>query len=297
MRNLPLPSRDAALDDLKKALRTYRYRGKELGYAATEKDLEDIIALYDHYDGTGAEPCDALKGDTFSKELIEALYNAYDLTQENRKLDSIRELIFSDVELCPICGIDPAVELDHHLPRSVFKPLSIYTRNLVPLCHACNHTKSAGFGDQDEEERRFLHAYFDALPDLNFLVADIVIRDGGLVVEFKVSETIALPGKYGKRLTHQMTALNLNDRYKSEINTYISGHAVALHLHFGSGGAKSVRKFLKLQARYEVGEFYRNHWRPTLLNALAAHDEFTDGGFADVLPMPQDILDDIMDPN
>lgn len=293
MRNLPLPSRDLVREHLQKAIKTYRYKGETRGHNITLAELDQIIALYDLYDQDRAAPNDAFRGEEFPDTLIDALYKAYDLTQETRKLSSIREILFKNISLCPICGIDPAVELDHHLPRSVFKPLSIYTRNLVPTCHACNHAKLAGFGEQDEDEKRYLHAYFDELPDIRFLVADVEIRDSGLVVRFRILADLELPEGFAERLEEQMTVLKLNERYQQEINLYISSHAVSLHLQYSVSGKDSVRSFLNLQSRHEQRAFYRNHWRPTLLAALAQHDEFIDGGFADVLPLAPDILDDM----
>jgi hypothetical protein len=297
LRNLPLPSRDSARGDLVRAIRSYPYKGVVRGYTATEGDIEAILNLYNHYDDDSALPLDVLKGGAFPQRLVDALHDAFDLTQEKRKLNSIRKLVFSDVTLCPICGIGPAKELDHYLPRSVFKPLSIYTRNLVPLCHDCNHIKLAGFGDQDDAEKRYLHAYFDAIPDVDFLAANIEIRNGGLVVEFAINATEALPGRLAARLTNQFSALKLNQRYKQEVNTYLSSHAVSLHMANRAEGAKGVRLFLSLQARYELQAFYRNHWRPTLLHALVHHEEFVEGRFVEVLPMPIDILEDLAGPN
>jgi hypothetical protein len=291
MRNLPLPSRDAARQDLVKAITTYRYAGETRGHKITDDELDEVLALYDRYDQDSGQPCDELKGGELPPALTRELRKAYDKTQERGKLVSIREMLFANADLCPICGIDPASELDHHLPRSVFKPLAIYARNLVPMCHACNHAKLAGFCDAEAEERNFLHAYFNILPDADFLRADVDIRDGGLVIEFGVVENV-LPGDYAGRLADQMIALKLNDRYRSEVNTYISGHAITLHLHHASGGADKVRDFLNLQARYEKQALYRNHWRPTLLGALAAHDEFVTGGFTEVLPVPAEMLED-----
>jgi hypothetical protein len=293
MRNLPLPSRDMARHHLEKAIKMYRYKGEILGHTITPEELDQVLALYDLYDLQRAAPSDDFKGAVFPEGLSDALYKAYDLTQETRKLTSIREILFQNITLCPICGIDPVVELDHHLPRSVFKALAIYTRNLVPLCHACNHTKLAGFGAQGEEEKRFLHAYFDELPDVNFFAAKVEIREGGLIVQFRILTDAGLPLGFAERLQEQMTALKLNERYQQEINSYISGHAVSLHLQYSVNGKESVRSFLSLQARHERTAFYRNHWRPTLLAALAEHDAFIDGGFAQVLPLAADILEDM----
>ncbi|MFQ3456004.1 HNH endonuclease signature motif containing protein [Bradyrhizobium sp. UFLA01-814] len=293
MRNLPLPSRAAAREDLIKAIKTYRYNGEVRGYTATSEDIDAILELYDRYDEGAGLPLDVLKGTALSEHLVDALYDAYDFTQEKRKLWSVRNLIFSGVTLCPICGISPARELDHYLPRSVFKTLSIYARNLVPLCHHCNHVKLAGFGGQNEAEKRLLHAYFDAIPDVDFLKAEVDIRGPSLVVDFAIDGTVAAPLELIGRLTHQFTTLRLNQRYRQEINAYLSSHAVALHTSHRAGSANGVRRFLSLQARYELSAFYRNHWRPTLLHALATHNEFCDGRFKEVLPMPPSILDDL----
>ena len=151
MRNLPVPMRDGDRDDLKNALNTYQYRGEARGYTATDAEVDTLLTLYDEYDDTRAVPSEALKGNGLPVELTQALHDAYDSTQKNRKLCHIRDLVFSNVEFCPVCGIDPPAELDHYLPQSDFKPLAIYVRNLVPLCHACNHTKLGFFSETDNE--------------------------------------------------------------------------------------------------------------------------------------------------
>lgn len=292
MRNLPAPARDGDRADLKKAIRRYRYRGETRGHDITDAEIDAVVALYDRYEAEGGNACNALKGQQLPEPLRDLIYAAYDKTQGDRVLQSVRELIFTDVDLCPVCGIDPATELDHHLPRSTFKPLAIHTRNLVPMCHPCNHAKLAGF---DVDGGGFLHPYYDVLPDLDFLEATIDLTDGALVVSFAIDLAVALPEGYAGRLTGQMQALRLEERYQQEVNTYISSHAAALHLAFRGAGQAGVRKTLRLQTRYETRAFHRNHWRPALLRALTLHDDFTGGAFADILPMPEDMLDDLDD--
>jgi len=293
MRNLPLPTRATASGDLELAIRRYRYRNVWHGHEITPAEIVNVLALYDRYDADSGVASDMLRGTGFPAALIDALEAAFDKTQKGRMLYSLRERLFDGVKHCPICGIDPPVELDHFLPRSEFKPLAIYSRNLVPICHACNLNKLAGFGDQDGNQLLFLHAYFDIFPDIQFLKAEIDISDGGLVVCFTSNPDVVLPGNYATRLDGQMKALKLNKRYDSEINTYMSGHAVSLHLNHSTGGQAAVRRFLRAQAVHERGEFHRNHWRPTLLSALAAHHGFTSGGFAEVLPVSTAVLQEL----
>ena len=68
-----------------------------------------------------------------------------------------------------------------------------------------------------------------------------------------------------------------------------SGKSLARRFAPGAG----VRKTLRLQTRYETRAFHRNHWRPALLRALLEHDTFTEGGFAEVLPILDDMLEDL----
>ena len=292
MRNLPAPTRDSYRADLKKAIRLYRYGGKTLGHEITDAEIDAVVALYDRYEEDGGSACTALKGLRLPASLRKAIHSAYNKTQDGRVLQSVRELVFINVDLCPVCGIDPATELDHHLPRSTFKPLAIHTRNLVPMCHPCNHAKLAGF---DVDGGGFLHPYYDLLPDLDFLQATIDLSGGALVVSFAIDLAAALPDGYVERLSRQMQALSLQERYQQEVNTYISSHAAALHLAFRGSGQEGVRKTLRLQTRYETKAFHRNHWRPTLLRALTLDDGFTSGVFAEILPMPEEMLDDLDD--
>jgi hypothetical protein len=291
MRNLPLPPRNTDRGDLQKAIRRYLYKGIQRGHDISAVELEEVIALYDRYDSDHAASCDLFKGEVMPQTLRDAIYAAYDTTQEGRRLDGIRELIIKGVDLCPVCGIGPAVELDHFLPRSVFKPLAIFTHNLVPMCHSCNHAKLAGFATGDD--RASLHPYYDLLPDVDFLHAHVEIENGGLSIEFSIDLNAALPEGFAGRLDAQMQTLDLNSRYQREVNSYISGHAIALNLCASANGPDGVRDFLQLQARYEVERFYRNHWRPVILGALALHPAFVNGGFATVLPVSQEILVDM----
>ncbi|MGE3744476.1 MAG: HNH endonuclease signature motif containing protein [Sphingomonadaceae bacterium] len=243
MRNLPEPSRDADRADLRKSVRQYRYGGKTLGHDITDAEIEAVVALYDKYEVDRGAACDELKGPTLPTPLRDAIHAAYEKTQETRVLYSVRELLFKGVELCPVCGIDPATELDHHLPQSAFKPLAIHTRNLVPMCHPCNHAKLAGF---DVDGSGFLHPYYEVLPDLDFLQAIVDLADGALVVTFAIDGAAVLPAGYANRLTGQMEALDLDTRYQQEVNTYISSHAAALHLAHSALGQAGVQKTLRL---------------------------------------------------
>ncbi|MEZ2129751.1 MULTISPECIES: HNH endonuclease [unclassified Sinorhizobium] len=283
MRNLPLPSRDHVRQHLTTALEVYEWNDVAYGYPATDAEIDAVIALYDAYDLGGGSPDENLKGGDLNAALKSAIQSAYGFTQVSRKLASIRNDLMRGVEHCPICGISAPRQLDHYLPKATFQPLAVYTRNLVPTCGECNQSKSATVAAAAGQQ--FVHAYFEQLPQVDFLQASLT-TDGGLVVNFHIDGNVGLPQLLHERLTFQLVRLHLNERYAREINTYLTGHTVALHLSFRLGANAGVRDFLIQQAQVEFARFHRNHWRPVLLRALAADHGFCNGDFMSILPTP-----------
>lgn len=286
MRSLPRPNRDDVRAQLERALEIYVRRGVQYGYAVSPEQLDSLIALYDAYDGAGGSPNGDLKGPLLAEDLKAAIYTSYRFTQAGGKLEPIRTSLMRNVEHCPICGITGPRELDHYLPQSGYRPLAIYVRNLVPLCHDCNHSKSAQEAGQPEQQ--FVHPYFEELPDVQFLRATVTIANGALTIDYDINPTADLPGILPARLSFQLERLKLNQRFQREINTYLTSHTVMLATTFEAGGSETVSAFLNRQANVERRAFHRNHWRPVLLGALADHQGFCAGGFQEVLPSEQD---------
>jgi len=186
------------------------------------------------------------------------------------------------VELCPICGIAPPRQLDHHLPRSDYRPLAVYPRNLVPLCQECNQSKSKSATENPAQQ--FFHPYLEDIPETPFLRAAVTLEAGGLIATFDIDPTAPIEAIVSERLSFVLQRLKLNERYAREINIYLTSQATAIRMLFDSAGADGVRAYLLAQAGVESRQFHFNHWRPVLLRALAAHEGFCSGEFTAVLP-------------
>lgn len=268
-------------------MRSYRYRGETKGYDPSEEELDQVLDIYAAYDDALGEPSEPLKGDGLSGELIAAIGNAFRKTQQGRNLFHLRENIMRGVGACPICGIDRAKHLDHYLPHSIFKVLAIYAHNLVPMCADCNEEKkiqTMGPGGY-----RFIHPYFDHLPDTPFLKATVAAANGGIDFQIGVDPAAALLADLPARINDQIKALKLNDRYAREINIYVGGHARTLHGLYPNGGSVSVSEELGRQAKYEEDRLHANDWRAVVFRALAENQEFCDGGFAEAFPLPPNV--------
>lgn len=282
MRTLPCPSREEAQGHLLRAIETYVHAGIAKGYAASQAEIDSVIAIYDAYDAGLGLPSEALKGGQLLQQLRDAIYSGYDFTQTGGKLASIRSTLMAGVELCPICGIAPPRQLDHHLPRSDYRPLAVYPRNLVPLCQECNQSKSKSAAD--EPAQQFFHPYLETIPDAPFLRAAVAIEGGGLIATFDIDPAAPIQPLARERLSFVLQRLKLNERYAREINIYLTSQATAVRMLFVSAGADGVRGYLLAQADVESRQFHLNHWRPVMLRALAAHAGFCSGEFAVVLP-------------
>ncbi|PWE52986.1 HNH endonuclease [Metarhizobium album] len=287
MKNLQLPSRAEVRADLEKALSNYQYRNQTRGYQATAAEIDGLMAIYDIYDVALGAPSSTLEGLTLGEDLRAATYNAFDQLTDRRRLAYIRKALKHNVDRCPICGISPAWELDHFLPRSKYNPLSIYRRNLIPLCHDCNNIKSDRTGDDDAAN--FVHAYFDALPDLDLINATATIAGDALTIEFQVTDDDQVDAILLGKLRYQLGKLRLPERFTREINNYLSSHTQSLHLLWQVKGETGVRLFLDRQIITETANHHRNDWRVATLRALANHADFCNGAFQQVLPLPPEL--------
>lgn len=278
-----MPGREDVRAHLQTALEIYQVKGVQRGYAVSQAELDGLIALYDAYDGGLGAPSEDLKGSWLAEDLKAEIQAGYRFTQWGGKLQAMRSTLFRGVNHCPICGITPPRELDHHLPQASYRLLAIYMRNLVPLCHDCNQSKSTEVAAAPEN--RLIHLYSDVLPDIQFLRAAVRLEAAALTVDFDINPAAELPALLRSRLLSQLHRLKLNQRYQREINTYLTSHTVALSDAFEANAAEGVRSFLNRQAQVERIAFHLNHWRPVLLRALADHEGFCGGGFREVLPV------------
>jgi hypothetical protein len=131
-------------------------------------------------------------------------------------------------------------DLDHYLPKSLCKVLSIYSRNLVPVCGVCNNKKRALEGP----DCQLIHVYFADLPTERFLRATTSLQGSALKVEFTVERTPAMSEALFDSLTFHLVRLELSNRYEPEVNIFISSQEVsfneAVNREFCAGGFKRV---------------------------------------------------------
>ncbi|WP_224619109.1 HNH endonuclease signature motif containing protein [Mesorhizobium sp. AD1-1] len=246
-------------------------------YDLTDDECAAVVVRYGEYDAAQGRGSDNLAAPSVSEELSNAIRDAYNHVQIRGRLERLRETLKSGARLCPYCSAPTITDLDHYLPRSIYKDLAIYPRNLIPSCHPCNNIKRAFVSD--EESDQLVHPYLDQLPPINFLRADIVTSaDGGLSVLFGITDELDPNNEMLEKAEFQMEKFQLNSRLKTSINVFLAGYEEAFDLAFGGGGA-ALSSFLARTSDALARNFGRNDWRVALLRSLVSNHEFCNGGY------------------
>ena len=276
MWKLPLPDNGPALDELVTAVTPVR--GAPI-VELTEDEKTAFLTLYQLYDVHRGEPSVGLEATNISATTAQAVHDGYDATQIGSRLAHLRTRLQAGILRCPFCGFAPVTSLDHHLPRSTYRALAVYARNLIPACGTCNQKKGATVGGRDEHQR-FINAYFADLPAERFFVARCNMTDGALVTQFEVIQTPGLSDGIFQRLTYQFQRLELNTRLKGEVTDFLVSLETGLESAYETPeGALAVSQFLARSATSQERVNGLNHWKTALLHGLTECVAFCDGGF------------------
>jgi len=276
MKKLNLPVNNKAIDELKQA---FNYQDGSPKYIITDDEIEIIRTLYNKYEVLKGLPSDDFKSINLTPQINDSILSSYQEIQEKGRLKDLRSRLLLATTRCPFCGISSPDELDHHLPKTIFKALSLYSSNLVPMCHTCNNKKRTVTGEKEEE--RFIHVYYEDLPDTAIIKAITSFKDKKLSIEFEM-DLSSLPILKAKQLSFQFERINLNFRLKKEVNVYLFSMIEALKDAYGiDKNISRVKDFLSRQALSNSKAFGINDWRAILLYSLSECDEFCDNGFED----------------
>ncbi|NTF10609.1 HNH endonuclease [Agrobacterium rubi] len=70
-----------------------------------------------------------------------------------------------NLKCCPMCGSPMTGTLDHYLPKEHYPEFSIFSKNLIPACPACNSSVKKEIFKGSTSPERFLHPYYDTVAD------------------------------------------------------------------------------------------------------------------------------------
>jgi 5-methylcytosine-specific restriction endonuclease McrA len=177
--------------------------------------------------------------------------------------------------ICPLCGVQRASTLDHHLAKSEHPAFAITPINLVPSCSDCNHSKSVHQPAASDEQA--LHPYYDDIDDARWLFARVVEEQPVSLVYFASPPSGWDTTKRARVLRHFGT-LNLARLYTSQSSDDLPSMRFRLERLLSVSGAQGVRQQL-LEELDDRLKDSNNSWQIAMLDALSGSDWYCSGGF------------------
>lgn len=164
--------------------------------------------------------------------------------------------------LCPLCELDTACELDHYLPKSVYPEFSVFHKNLIPICHVCNNIKS------DNTSVTFIHSYYDNTNGVEILKARITIVEQNVIWDFYVDEQ-----DYGflNAYKEMFYFLNLAEKYNMRATDMFTGIQCSMRgiMQTMNEDCKNILESIIIQQIETYREaFGMNHWRTVMHKAI-----------------------------
>ena len=239
-----------------------------------------VISAYEEY-VNNAPSVESLPSVALASDEQEALVHAY--VTETVPMKELRSELMAPVVVarCPFCGIGESSTLDHYLPKEEHAQFSVLSKNLIPACSPCNTRKSTKVIDEKTNVRMFLHPYYDAVPNIKFVVLDVKLHKTALALRFRVVKPGKMTEKTFRHLKSHFCQLRLGVRFRNMSFNHLRDRKLAFARFYGSGkNAKLVSDELMQDATDFEVEHGPNHWRAVLYRTLARHPDFCDGGFS-----------------
>jgi 5-methylcytosine-specific restriction endonuclease McrA len=273
MRHIPLPrfSVTHVLDVMEPSNEVSRIIAKRAELAANEAAYVETATRHALHELPRQEPSlVAIEDD---------LYWAYDnrLAEKDHNGRQFYELLreIDDDFGCPSCLRREIEALDHYLPRSKYKHLSVTPANLVPVCNICNNIKRAHAPANEEDH--LLHPYFDDLGTFEWLRVTLTEEEGAPVV-FRVEPPARWNEVLSLRAERHFTKFRLGKLYSKQVTRFLNNIRLTLSEVFEAGGTAAVRAQLQDYLRsWNRGN--SEPWNSAALAAWIESDWFCGGGF------------------
>ena len=272
MYSLAPPTRNG-LEDFDGIVSRRRIGAREL----LNRNRDHVAEAYDNYltrIGNGAFLCPI----NIANDCAEALKANFDLLDSGSSYRFLRDELLSSArfDACPYCNATAVDSLDHALPRAVYPEFSVLAQNLVPACVTCNRKK----GDDcfHNTGRNLMHPYFVHIPDDPILFAAVDVEEREVTWDFYLWQNGCIDDDQFQSIENLFNLLELSDRYfRVSVGdiTDRTGHLYELHQ---AGGATEIKRYFQKEAESAGRSRGENYWKTAILRALAASDDFCDGG-------------------
>jgi 5-methylcytosine-specific restriction endonuclease McrA len=211
---------------------------------------------------------------TISVSEMEKVYNNY--LVDDPESDKIGRKVYNSIlantyhNLCPYCSHREVKTVDHYFPKSKFASYAITPINLLPCCSDCNKDKLDDYNLQ--EEKMFIHPYFDDLRNHDWLECIVVRETWPITFSYSVSSDIG-DVILKSRIRFQFKKLNLSKLYSDNAAREFNKRVKSLINEYNSNPSNQGLDFLNENIdsyNYEN----KNSWQSKMFEALRNSEWF-----------------------
>lgn len=226
------------------------------------KTLEDVDKpiiknLYQNYDRQGGTVTD-VQLSTVSSDKAKAIQGQYPKTYDSEVLNYIRKELIEHVQLYPCCSNSSDFTLDHHMPQSANKALSVCRLNLIPMCGVCNNLKNG------KAYSNFLHAYYDKLPVQEIIKAKVWVIRNRFVVKLTIDYSVIADPVICNKVKQQVEELQIIPRLDKAAQQFIANLCISCNCTNNVGLKKWIDEMiLSFDKLYGITD-----WRCAVLRGI-----------------------------
>lgn len=180
-----------------------------------------------------------------------------------------------DGDICPYCNHRDISTLDHFLPKTIYPILAVTPDNLIGVCSDCNKKKGDGIPTSLAET--FIHPYFEDIPNVKWLHADVLEKTTP-AVRFNIHPPQDWDIILTQRVINQFDILQLGPLYSNQAAREMNDIREGLKTHFKNEGPGKVYQELEHQWHSRRAN-QLNSWQTALYEALKNSQWYWQGGF------------------
>lgn len=190
----------------------------------------DIFERYKFYEDHKHDLSGIKEVNLLSDNQKDALKTSY---KNSKVFRTTKNLIFDNnvYNHCPYCGLSMPKTLDHYFPESTYPEYILYVPNLIPCCSHCNSVKNKRL--LENNERKFLHFYYDSIPSYQFLKAKFSVENNIPTISFYLE--FDEENEINNVIRNHFEKLSLIEQYKKSYNEILDEiyHLAIEHINNG----------------------------------------------------------------
>ena len=227
----------------------------------------DIFDRYKFYEDHKHDLNNIKEVNLLSDEQSDVLRTSY---KNSKVFQKSREVILHNLPdkskiRCPYCGLSMSYTLDHYFPESTYPEYILYVPNLIPCCSHCNSVKNNNLFKNNE--RMFLHFYYDPIPSYQFLKAKFSVENNIPTISFYLE--FDEENEINNVIQRHFDELSLIEQYKESYNEILTEICNQAIVYLGQGNTLNEFKcILSELTELNKEKFGVNYYKNVIYDAV-----------------------------